>query len=62
VGVGEVARQHPVLLDALARERVELRARLLELGAQPLPLVRPGAGIRAGQLLQARASLLQRGA
>ncbi len=46
VRVGEVAGQHPVLLDPLARERVELGADLVELQAQALPLLRAARGPR----------------
>jgi hypothetical protein len=48
VRVGQVARVHALLFDACARERLELRANRVELGAQPLLLL----GLRAclGQL------------
>ena len=48
VRVREVAGEHAVLLDALAGERLELRAHALELGAQALLLL--GLGSRLGEL------------
>jgi hypothetical protein len=47
VRVGEVAGEHSVLLDALAGQRLDLRADRVELGAQELLLL--GLRARLGQ-------------